>query len=68
MFIYFPLNRRPFSLTGSSFYLSGGKLQPNESIRKLSLGFTSGETGLNTAVQGQNRLREEPADSPPLLD
>lgn len=60
-FIYFPLNRRPFSLAGSSFYLSGGKLQPNESNRKLPLGFSSGEPGLNTVVQGQNCLREEPA-------
>lgn len=57
MFIYFPLNRRPFSLTDSSFYLSGGKLQPNESSRKPSLGFTSGELELNTGSGTERPLR-----------
>lgn len=45
LFVYFPLNRWPFSLTGSSFYLSGGKLQPNESNWKLPLSFSSEKTG-----------------------
>lgn len=38
LFIYFPLNRRLFPLTGSSFYLSGGKLQWKWEQRKTFLG------------------------------
>lgn len=61
LFICFPLNRRPFSLTCSSFYLSGGKLQPNESNWKLPLSVCSGKTGLKVVVQGQKHLQAEPA-------